>query len=69
MNPYPVEELAVRDLVAVEVQMTRFKLKKPGDDRKPSNWVDWRAQFELHAISLFAKSKHIIEEEKSEVYI
>jgi hypothetical protein len=69
MNPYPTEDLAIRDLVVVEVNLTRFKLKQPGSDKKNSNWVDWRAQFELRAVSLLGKSTPGSENEESQVYI
>ena len=69
MSPYPVENLVPRDLVVVEAHVTRFKLKQPGADKKPAAWIDWRAQLELHSISLLGKSAAVIEPEESNVYI
>ena len=69
MDPYPIDEVVTRDLVMLELYMTRFKVKKPGEIKKPTNWVDWRAQFELRSVNLLSKSKHVEEEEVSDVYI
>jgi hypothetical protein len=70
MNPYDINEIAPRDLVMLELYMTRFKTKKAGETKRPATWIDWRAQFELRSINFLSKSMYVEQEEQeSDVYI
>jgi len=69
MNTYPIDQIAPRDLVMLEFYMTHFKVKNPGESKKPPTWVDWRAQFELRSVNLFGKSNYKDEESASDVYV
>jgi hypothetical protein len=69
MNTYPVNQIAPRDLVMLELYMTRFKVKKPNETKKPPTWIDWQAQFELRSVNLIGKSNHQEVEATSDVYV
>jgi hypothetical protein len=49
--------------------MTRFKLKKPGENKKPMEWISWRSQLELRSVNIIAKSGPVTEEKESEIYV
>ena len=69
MNAYPVDQIVPRDLVMIEFYVTRFKVKKDGQSKKPPTWTEWRTQFELHSVNLFSKSNYKEMEVASDVYV
>lgn len=65
MEPYAATSLDTRDLVCLEVQMTRWKPSKEGDHLY--KWIEWKAKLEMKAIYLLGKSTAKAVEVKTDV--
>jgi hypothetical protein len=74
MKSLDVNSIGIRDLVLLELRISRYRLKteeerkateSSGSKYKPkaTRWDIWRAQYEIHAVSLLKEDDMIKEEE------
>jgi hypothetical protein len=73
MTSLATSNLNIRDLVLLEVQVGRYRLKEGGSSSESTanqnkvrpGWEKWRAQFELLSIALIHKSQFFGSDDKA----
>jgi hypothetical protein len=81
MAHHDISEFAIRDLVLLELRISRYRLKTDEEMKaaesstnrykpRPTKWEKWRAQYDIHAISLLkVHEKEKMQEEDGGVCI
>ena len=72
MPYWNITDAKIRDLVLLEVRISRFRLKSEDEQKGQSStkyksfasrWETWRAQYEIHAISLLKVDDTVVTKE------
>lgn len=79
MQTYSALDIKQRDVVLMEVQVGRYRIKDEVEKKplspskvvtfnraKVLTWDRWRAQYELRSLSLLAKAEHRDDDEEKE---